>query len=294
MINFAKMDHVMKRLNPLLLLLCIALGTPLAPAQADTSVQPEVRPKAKNPPRRRPKRARRCNPRATPRYRQMVRRWQRVPKVRKPRYREGLRDLSIASVNTGKRVRLFPYLPEGELDPEALHAIEEVLSDKDSGAVHPVDPRLVKLLYKLADFFKARQINVISGYREVEEGSSESNHSVGKAVDFMIPGVPLGAVARKARSLGHVGVGLYPNSGFVHLDVRERLSYFWVDRSGPGKPSCMKRIQAEAAARFDRRWRPKWDEPRRHVNRRGKPLGAIERPPEPAADAGVSDAAPEQ
>ena len=32
--------------------------------------------------------------------------------------------------------------------------------------------------------------------------------------------------------LGFVGVGVYPVSGFVHLDVRER-SYFWVDTSGP-------------------------------------------------------------
>ncbi|MEZ4248989.1 MAG: hypothetical protein R3B99_12185 [Polyangiales bacterium] len=30
------------------------------------------------------------------------------------------------------------------------------------------------------------------------------------------------------------GVGYYPNSSFVHFDVRRRSAY-WVDRSGPGE-----------------------------------------------------------
>ena len=32
-----------------------------------------------------------------------------------------------------------------------------------------------------------------------------------------------------------IGVGYYPNSDFVHLDVRARVSAFWIDYSGPGE-----------------------------------------------------------
>ena len=50
--------------------------------------------------------------------------------------------------------------------------------------------------------------------------------------------------------LGFAGVGIYPVSGFVHVDVRER-SYFWVDTSGPGKRSRVRGILADLAAKSD-------------------------------------------
>ena len=37
------------------------------------------------------------------------------------------------------------------------------------------------------------------------------------------------------RTFQHVGVGYYPNSSFVHLDVRDGPSAFWIDYSGPGQ-----------------------------------------------------------
>ena len=86
----------------------------------------------------------------------------------------------------------------------------------------------------------------------------------------MVPGVGLGAVARYARSFGHVGVGFYPVSGFVHLDVRDGPSYFWVDRTGPGKGPCMRQIQKKTARKNDRKWRPEKDEPKPKVNKRGE------------------------
>src|SRR5690606_9609465 len=38
------------------------------------------------------------------------------------------------------------------------------------------------------------------------------------------------------RKFDQTGVGYYPNSYFVHMDVREDRGY-WVDRSGPGEPA---------------------------------------------------------
>jgi hypothetical protein len=37
------------------------------------------------------------------------------------------------------------------------------------------------------------------------------------------------------RTQARVGVGYYPNSSFVHLDVRKQSAY-WVDHAGPGQP----------------------------------------------------------
>jgi uncharacterized protein YcbK (DUF882 family) len=230
------------------------------------------------------RRRRRCQSGASPRYRQMVRNWRRPPKIPKPRYRDGLRDLTIYSVNLGERVRVFPYMPDGTINPEALDRIRHLFRDKHTHVEHEVHQRLIKVLYKLVDHFKARQINLISGFRDSKNEGHESNHGKGRAADIMIPGVKLAAVARRARMLGHVGVGFYPVAGFVHLDVRDRLSYFWADRSGPGKPGCLRRIMPQAGLRFDRKWRPKHDEPRLHRNRKGDLLGASPRPQKPPTD----------
>jgi hypothetical protein len=41
-------------------------------------------------------------------------------------------------------------------------------------------------------------------------------------------------VRELARSLGAAGVGYYPTSRFVHVDVRDE-PYQWTDTSGPGE-----------------------------------------------------------
>ena len=66
-----------------------------------------------------------------------------------------------------------------------------------------------------------------------------------------------------------MGVGIYPVSGFVHLDVRER-SYFWSDSSGPGEENRERAILRSQWARADRDARrrgivPTSDEPIREA-----------------------------
>jgi len=207
-----------------------------------------------------------------------------VPRIAKRSNRAGYRDLTIYSVNLGERVRVFPYLPDGTLDPEALDEIERVFRDKDTDATHVIHPRLVKLLYKLADHFDARQITLISGFREPSQDKGEGAHGKGRAVDIMVPGVRLPTLAKIARRYGHVGVGYYPTSGFIHLDVREGPSYFWADRSGPGIPGCPRQIMKSFGPRFDRKWRAEHDEPELHKDKQGALLGALEPPAEAESD----------
>lgn len=56
----------------------------------------------------------------------------------------------------------------------------------------------------------------------------------GLACDFRVAGVPNADLRDYLRrTFKSVGVGYYPNSSFIHLDVRKGASAFWIDYSGP-------------------------------------------------------------
>jgi hypothetical protein len=58
----------------------------------------------------------------------------------------------------------------------------------------------------------------------------------GLACDFRVAGVSNTELRDYLRrNFDKVGVGYYPNSSFVHLDVRKDHSAFWIDYSGPGE-----------------------------------------------------------
>jgi uncharacterized protein YcbK (DUF882 family) len=118
-----------------------------------------------------------------------------------------------------------------------------------NGDEHPVDPRLLSVVYRIQLHFDVPEIRIISGYRVPRPGS-HSNHGRGRAMDLVVPGVADEEVARFVRELGFVGVGVYPASQFVHVDVRPR-SYFWVDYSGPHMRNRELGILGDLAARSD-------------------------------------------
>ena len=93
-----------------------------------------------------------------------------------------------------------------------------------------MDPRLFDLLHKLRLKMDVRgAFQIISGYRSAatnalmrkhsKEVAEHSQHILGKALDISMPGVELAHLHRAALSLRAGGVGFYPNSGFVHVDV---------------------------------------------------------------------------
>ncbi len=53
-------------------------------------------------------------------------------------------------------------------------------------------------------------------------------------MDFSVEGVPNTVVRDFCRTFRNAGVGYYPNSSFVHLDVRTGKAY-WIDYSHPGE-----------------------------------------------------------
>jgi uncharacterized protein YcbK (DUF882 family) len=102
---------------------------------------------------------------------------------------------------------------------------------------HRIDPRLPRLMYQTGRHFAGHRLEVISGYRNPKVARNpRSPHKQGLACDFRIAGVS-NATLRDflRRTFDHVGVGFYPNSFFVHLDVRKGPSAFWIDYSGPGE-----------------------------------------------------------
>jgi LysM repeat protein len=120
-----------------------------------------------------------------------------------------------------------------KLLPAARRAFSEMLSTSDGRSIE-IDARLVRLVTQVSDTFGGRPIHVVSGYR-LESYARASKHKSGQAIDFSIPGVPNAALREYLKTLPKVGIGYYPNSSFVHLDVREQWTY-WVDYSGPGEP----------------------------------------------------------
>jgi LysM repeat protein len=120
---------------------------------------------------------------------------------------------------------------KGKVTPQAEADVSKLFG---AGGPHPVtDPRLIRLLAKVSDHFGSRPIRVVSGYR-TRSFFQDSRHKVSCAVDFSIPGVDNSVVRDYLRTLTDVGVGYYPNSSFVHLDVRDTSTY-WVDFAGPGE-----------------------------------------------------------
>jgi uncharacterized protein YcbK (DUF882 family) len=102
---------------------------------------------------------------------------------------------------------------------------------------HRIDPRLPRLMYQTGRHFVGHRLEVVSGYRNPKVARNpRSPHKQGLACDFRVAGVP-NATLRDylRRTFDHVGVGFYPNSFFVHLDVRKGASAFWIDYSGPGE-----------------------------------------------------------
>lgn len=108
-----------------------------------------------------------------------------------------------------------------------------------SPGVHRIDERLALRLQALADHFAKVgtppvKLDVVSGYRPTSIGSM---HSTGRAIDFRLEGAKNEDVVAFCKTLTDTGCGFYPNSSFVHLDVRDPGAghVSWIDASGPGE-----------------------------------------------------------
>jgi hypothetical protein len=104
--------------------------------------------------------------------------------------------------------------------------------------IRRLDARLVERLDRVISHFRkagqASRVVLVSGYRPRSTGSY---HSIGRALDFRLDGIPNETVLAFCKTLADTGCGYYPNSVFVHMDVRAPGTghVAWVDVSRPGE-----------------------------------------------------------
>jgi uncharacterized protein YcbK (DUF882 family) len=145
------------------------------------------------------------------------------------------RALSFYNTHTGERMKTV-YWTRGTYVPEALADINYILRDYRTGAVKEIDTDLLDLLFAIHRKIESTApFNIISGYRSQETNSllnimsdgvvKNSLHIHGKAIDIRLPGHELKILRRAAVDLQSGGVGYYPSSDFVHVDVG-RIRYW--------------------------------------------------------------------
>ncbi len=140
-------------------------------------------------------------------------------------------ELRLYSVNTRERARIQLYDRAGRMTQDAVRQASHLLRDQRNHRTRSIDTRLLEMLYLVGQHFDA-ELRVVSGYRTRFLNATEgSRHGQGRACDFNMPGVSLQEITEFAEAtFARVGVGVYPHSGFVHLDARES-TYLWVDVS---------------------------------------------------------------
>ncbi|WP_215904972.1 DUF882 domain-containing protein [Rhodovibrio salinarum] len=140
-----------------------------------------------------------------------------------------MRQLAFENLHTGEQL-VAPYLTRGRLDPEGLSQLDYILRDWRTEEVIRIDRRL----YVLLDDLRRRlgsdaPYQIISGYRSPKTNAmlrastsgvaKRSYHTRGMAIDIVVPNRTTAEVRDAALSLRRGGVGYYPESGFVHVDV---------------------------------------------------------------------------
>jgi uncharacterized protein YcbK (DUF882 family) len=135
---------------------------------------------------------------------------------------------TIESVNTGETIDVKLDLASGEVEAQSYRTLRHVLRCQRTGAETPPDPRLIELLYRISQRTH-QKIQLVSGFRApMFSLATLSYHTRGMAADIRIPGMTPLMVRDLARSMGVKGIGYYPVSQFVHVDVRdERME--WTD-----------------------------------------------------------------
>ncbi|HTL17927.1 MAG TPA: DUF882 domain-containing protein [Patescibacteria group bacterium] len=141
------------------------------------------------------------------------------------------RELSFDNIHTGEKLKV-EYWAKGQYLPDALAEVNRLLRDFRTGQVHPISPELLDLLVRLRLRLETVQpVSVISGFRspatnamlraehEHSGVASKSLHMQGMAIDIRFAGRDLIDLHRASMAERRGGVGYYPASDFVHIDV---------------------------------------------------------------------------
>lgn len=147
----------------------------------------------------------------------------------------GPRHLKFRHLHTEKDLEVV-YWDGGKYVWDAMQAVNAHLADFRSLEVHPIDVRLLDILFTLQALTGSKEpYRIISAFRSpvtntmLSDQSAETNgtsqvarkslHMEGKAIDMRLNDVSLTGLRDAALTLKGGGVGYYPDSGFVHVDI---------------------------------------------------------------------------
>lgn len=139
------------------------------------------------------------------------------------------RILSFYNTHTGEALSTL-YWASGRYLKPSLSDINYILRDHRTDEVMSMDLSLLDLLHAIHLKVRTQEpFHIISGYRSARTNAflckqnrgvvKNSLHLSGKAVDIRLPGYELSSLRRVAVNLRAGGVGYYPQSDFVHVDV---------------------------------------------------------------------------
>jgi uncharacterized protein YcbK (DUF882 family) len=133
------------------------------------------------------------------------------------------RSLGFYNTHTDETLKTV-YWAEGKYQPDGLREINRILRDHRTGDVHRMDERLLQNRTG-----RKGKFHIISGYRSPATNAmlsarssgvaKRSYHMQGKAIDIRLPGYDLKKLHQAALALKAGGVGCYPSSNFIHVDV---------------------------------------------------------------------------
>jgi uncharacterized protein YcbK (DUF882 family) len=119
--------------------------------------------------------------------------------------------------------------------PPSGSEVDEFLRDHYTNKPTRMDPKLVAIVVAAAQRFHAEVVHVVSGFRHPKynlilrkkghQVARDSEHTLGQAIDFFLPGVSTRDLQAWAKLQKLGGVGIYLESGFVHMDTG-RIRYW--------------------------------------------------------------------
>jgi len=138
--------------------------------------------------------------------------------------------LRLFHTHTNERIDVVYRVDENYV-PSAIDRLDHFLRDHRTGDVIQLDRRVFDLLHDLTAAVGKpdAEIDIVCGYRtpwsndflrRTTPGVAEhSLHMQGEAIDIRMPGVSTSKLRNVALTLHRGGVGFYPESRFVHVDV---------------------------------------------------------------------------
>lgn len=141
------------------------------------------------------------------------------------------RSILLFNANTEEYANIT-YWSEGGYISEALNEVNHIFRDHYDGSVKSIDKKLLDLLFFTREKLESREpFHLVSGYRSPKTNAilrkknrlvaKRSLHMDGMAADIRLPGQRLRDLRKAAMSFKAGGVGYYPHSRFVHVDVGE-------------------------------------------------------------------------